>query len=629
MHLRSHDLADSRIGEPIGPHAVPSSSPSVQPTADKASPKTYTDLDSGETVASTAALTNSTFVTTDTQHSATPTSRTITTPPDQHSTPATSNPMTANNTVQTAPSVINDIHLQARNAPTFSGRREGGSSDHTYIPGAFAPRDQFVRLAFPQATSTEHKLRWTAAVHRELNLDRSQRLIRVASIRSPFVYVARSLSQEIQRMLDGDFASVQLQRMDVPVRQPRLPEYLVTKFPKELDISVAYELEGVATARRVHHYLTGDPLNRIYITWNKTHPPPATFSFPGTEAFSPPPKIDPANPRQVQCYKCWQYGHIAKHCSSPQTCAWCSENHWSRECPHQKEAVDADNAAQPPANDDSDPNIITEPTPPKMLLHPKFKCPRCHTPGVPIWHTGCPAKPAAPALTTTRHPTQPQLLTAATTGPDSHPHFPPLPQRGPSTVAPATQPPGVSSVSFTTRLTGLEHAVSELQRSVQELVAALPNIIRNTVHGTIVSPQQQQPTTVGHQDMVFVGHQDTASPEPTAAPQTTCVDQVITANEHSKPVNHSAAEEQSPTSHGGQAGPPAQQLTAVTHTVTRPSSQEQGDIFLQLCNNINYIKQCSAAGQIPPNVCQHMANFNQQLVQLLQVCFNNNGNNYG
>ena len=46
--------------------------------------------------------------------------------------------------------------------------------------------------------------------------------------------------------------------------------------------------------------------------------------------------VSPENPRVIytQCFNCWRFGHIGKHCESQTTCKCCAGNHEHEECPN-------------------------------------------------------------------------------------------------------------------------------------------------------------------------------------------------------------------------------------------------------------------------------------------------------
>ena len=161
------------------------------------------------------------------------------------------------------------------------------------------------------------------------------------------------------------------------IERPRkFPTYLVTRYPVGVDPSLAKELPGVYSVRRFHQH--GTPINRLVIIWSLPHPPPPEYCFSFLPCL-PPCEFRRMKDEQPWCFKCLGVGHISRYCSAPSDkCGWCAGTHSSRTCPHRTPSPptttnDASTSDQPPT-----------PTPDTSM----WKCPRCHEPGVNVWH-GC------------------------------------------------------------------------------------------------------------------------------------------------------------------------------------------------------------------------------------------------
>jgi len=97
-------------------------------------------------------------------------------------------------------------------------------------------------------------------------------------------------------------------------------------------------LPGVFKAQRI--YKEGQPLNRIIIVWSGEPPPPTEHHFFGK--YIEPSSIHPWSSEVVACYKCQDYGHVAKHCRKELACAVCAEAHQTKDCPARNRGKDND-----------------------------------------------------------------------------------------------------------------------------------------------------------------------------------------------------------------------------------------------------------------------------------------------
>lgn len=259
---------------------------------------------------------------------------------------------------------------------------------------AFAPRDSYVKLAFGGNPSPEIKLRWLSAVTKAFQLQRDAAEVKMAALTSRFVYVSRQRPDILERITSGEFLSLPLTPQDSPERPRKYPQYLLTRYPVDVDHRLAEQLPGVYSSRRFLQ--NGSPINRIVIVWSHPEPPPDTIAFDFL------PLLPACEVRRLQddrpwCFRCWGIGHISRYCSASPKCAWCAAAHESRDCAFRREPqpppASTSTAGPPPASASTN-----KPSPPPDTS--SWKCPRCLQPGVNVWH-GCarrrnqPSDPAA------------------------------------------------------------------------------------------------------------------------------------------------------------------------------------------------------------------------------------------
>ena len=202
-----------------------------------------------------------------------------------------------------------------------------------------------------------------------------------------------------------------LVRQDSPVRPRKLPSYLVTRYPVGVDPSLSKELDGVYSARRFHQ--NGKPLSRIVVTWTLPDPPPPTVAFSFLPCL-PPCGVSEMRVDQPTCYKCWGVGHISTYCWTSEKCAWCAGPHDSRTCQHRGPPP------LPPAED----STATRASPPPADVTSNWRCPRCHEPGVNVWHGCSRPQPTAASASVPERPPHPSPLTHAVSTLDSRPASP-------------------------------------------------------------------------------------------------------------------------------------------------------------------------------------------------------------
>ena len=256
---------------------------------------------------------------------------------------------------------------------------------------AFAPRDEYVKLAFKQNPNIAVKLRWLNEVTTNFRLDKELAEVKMSAITSRFVYISRRRKDILDSVMGGEFPSIQLDIQDSIERTRKFPTYLVTRYPVDVDPSLAKELPGVHTVRRFRQ--NGTPINRLVVTWSLQTPPPNFYDFSFLPCL-PSCELRRMPDEQPWCFNCWGIGHISRYCSASEKCAWCAGGHASRSCPYRTPTTpDAHSASTSATETPSMPEHDTS----------KWKCPRCHMPGVNVWH-GC----ARRSRVDSRH-SQPQL----------------------------------------------------------------------------------------------------------------------------------------------------------------------------------------------------------------------------
>ncbi|XP_069186952.1 uncharacterized protein [Procambarus clarkii] len=229
-----------------------------------------------------------------------------------------------------------------------------------------APRNKYARLAFPSHVTSDQRYAW---MRRDLPNHFPDPIdLIIPRHASPYIYVARSDEVTISALLQGRVGGITFSKADSPERSRRYREYLVTSYPRDLDVSHAKELPGVHSARRIKS--GGKPLNRIVIVWEHETPPPSHHTFLGP--YQPACPITPWASSAVMCFNCQHFGHVAKHCQSSGTCAFCAANHLAKDCPNKDHA---------PGTDETTSSAT------------KHKCSRCLREGVTAWHKDCVRRP--------------------------------------------------------------------------------------------------------------------------------------------------------------------------------------------------------------------------------------------
>ena len=213
-----------------------------------------------------------------------------------------------------APATKTLKHTQAHTSSETTSQlppRDPPPTSSSALP-AFAPRADYVKLAFTGHPSVETKLRWLAEVNKAFHLQRELAEVKMAAVTSRFVYVARCRQDIVERVTEGEFLSLVLHVQDSPVRSQKYPSYLVTRYPIGADPSLALELHGVHSARRFRQ--NGVPINRIVVTWSLDAPPPATISF----SFLP--CLPDCEIRRIKdepsCYRCWGVASVIYHATA-------------------------------------------------------------------------------------------------------------------------------------------------------------------------------------------------------------------------------------------------------------------------------------------------------------------------
>lgn len=334
-------------------------------------------------------------------------------------------------------------------------------------PPAFAPRADYIKLLFKDKPSVDIKLRWLSEVTRAFHLDRDQAEVKMSAITSSFVYISRHRSDIVDSVTKGEFLSLSLETQDSPERPRKFPTYLLTRYPVSCDPALAKEMSGIYTARRF--YQDGAPINRLVVTWSLPQPPPPSVAFSFLPCL-PFCEFRRMKDEQPWCYRCWNIGHISRYCTASERCAYCSESHDSRTCPHRPPPPPA------PASDAS--SLQPQPQPLDTSL---WKCPRCHQPGVNVWHPGCPRRRADAAPSGTHGTTRASQSS------------PPPPPPGRATPPATTTPVEVTALrdavaALKTRVTSLTARFEAIETRLDGLVSKQDSL--ETQMKTVVESQQ-------------------------------------------------------------------------------------------------------------------------------------------
>ena len=317
-----------------------------------------------------------------------------------------------------------------------------GISTHTdFIPPAFAPRKDYVKLLFSENPPVNTKIRWLSDVNKAFRLDKEMAEVKMSAVTSRFVYISRRRPDIIEKAIKGEFLSLKLEVQDSIERPKKFPTYLVTRFPIGLDPSLAKELPGIHTVRRFNHH--GTPINRIVITWSLPDPPPLEFNFSFLPCL-PACEFRRMKDEQPWCFKCWGIGHISRYCCASDKCGFCADSHATRTCPHRAAALSA--------NIDGV-STSEKPSTTTSADKSKWKCPRCHETGVNVWH-GCTRRTTSASLNTNAMPQSPV----------SHQSHPP--------PAPSQPLSSLSSTSSHPQNKSDHHQVSELRDAITSLTTS-------------------------------------------------------------------------------------------------------------------------------------------------------------
>ena len=289
--------------------------------------------------------------------------------------------------------------LPANSAPPVASSRLPSA-----LP-AFAPRDSYVKLAFTGTPSSEVKLRWLSEVTTAFHLQRDAAEVKMSALTSRFVYVSRLRTDILERIQSGEFLSLPLVPQDSQERPRKYPQYILTRYPVDVDHRLAEQYKGVYSARRFIQ--NGSPINRIVIVWSLPDPPPDTITFDFLPVL-PPCEVRRLNDDRPWCFRCWGIGHISRYCSASPKCAWCAGAHESRECVLRRQ----------PQHTSATTSTTAPPPPPDPS---RWKCPRCLQTGVNVWH-GCARRqpqPSGPASTPPPPPSMPVPSVPSSSQPDA------------------------------------------------------------------------------------------------------------------------------------------------------------------------------------------------------------------
>lgn len=397
-------------------------------------------------------------------------------PPSANQPSSTSTKRSLNETSNTsapsspAPKSLKSNEPSPTTPPSSANPAPDNSPRDGFSPPAFAPRTDYVKLLFCENPTVDTKLRWLSDVTKSFHLDRELAEVKMSAVTSRFVYVSRKRADIIESATKGNFLSLKLQVEDSVERPRKFPTYLITRFPVGVDPSLAKELPGVYTARRFHQY--GTPINRLVITWSLPQPPPSEFTFSFLPCL-PACELRRMKDEQPWCYKCWAIGHISRYCTAPsERCGWCSGTHDSRTCPHRS-------APQTTTADGASTSGQPSPSSGDTL---RWKCPRCHEPGVNVWH-GCTRRPPPAASAVNALPHAPPPSRQA-------PPPPPRPRPGAASL------PSATTTTESPQVTALREAVAKLTARCSAIEARFEAIDARfaAIEASIASIQAEQVT---------------------------------------------------------------------------------------------------------------------------------------
>jgi len=324
---------------------------------------------------------------------------------------------------------------------------------------AFASRAEYMKLVFRDNPGVDIKLRWLAEVNRAFSLDRNLAEVKMSAVTSRFVYVSRSRQDIINSVTKGEFLALQLDKQDSSERPRKYSTFLLTRYPVSVDPSKAKELPGVYSARRFHQ--NGTPINRLVIIWSLPEAPPPTVTFSFLPCL-PSCELRKMQDEQPWCYKCWGLGHISRYCTASEKCAWCSGAHDSRTCIHRippSDVASTSTCQDPPSTNDA-----------------KWKCPRCHQPGVNVWH-GCTRRSTIPRTLASATSHKPTRVPLATPAPPCSTDSNPAPQV--SALQKAVDSLKSQCASLASRLNAIEARFDAIESRFDSLATSLADLSTN------------------------------------------------------------------------------------------------------------------------------------------------------
>lgn len=140
---------------------------------------------------------------------------------------------------------VSDVKSTQSEAPSCSLPRpaiQRMASLSKPVSPAFAPHAEYVKLIFRENSGVNVKLRWLSEAVKMFNLDRKLAEVKMSAVTSRFVYISKSRQDIVDGVIDGEVLSLKLDVQESVDRPHKFPTYLITRFPVDIDPSLAKEL---------------------------------------------------------------------------------------------------------------------------------------------------------------------------------------------------------------------------------------------------------------------------------------------------------------------------------------------------------------------------------------------------
>lgn len=141
------------------------------------------------------------------------------------------------------------------------------------VSPAFASRAEYIKLLFRKNPEVNVKFRWLSKVVKMFSPDRESAEVKMSAVTSRFVYISRHRQDIIDGVKGGEVLSLVLDVQDAVDRPCKFPTYIITRYPVNVNPSLAKELMRLYTACCFLH--NGKPINRLVISWNRPETSPA------------------------------------------------------------------------------------------------------------------------------------------------------------------------------------------------------------------------------------------------------------------------------------------------------------------------------------------------------------------